>query len=94
MRNRSRLLLRLSAVLAIAVTAGWRAPSVAGTATTCPATSYICNECPSNLQAACTIQCRTAGGPTCVPLSEKCEITGDGGCSISSQSVMCVCATD
>jgi len=93
MINRGRLLLRLTAVMAIAASVGWGAPSVAQTEMTCPTTSWICNVCPTNKQQACTTQCRIVGGSGCFGIPQNCSRTGLGGCSPSSPSLLCVCST-
>jgi hypothetical protein len=92
MINRGRLLLRLMAVMAIAASVGWSAPSVGQTKMTCPTLSFICNVCPANKQAACTTQCRIVGGSGCFGIPQNCSPTGEQGCSPSSPSLLCVCS--
>jgi hypothetical protein len=93
MLNRGRLWIRLAAVTAIAASVVWGAPSVAQKETTCPSVVWICNMCPSNKQAACNTRCMEAGGPSCFGDPGTCGITSNGGCSPSSTSLVCLCAT-
>ena len=94
MKHRSRLLIRVAAVMAIAASFGWSAPSVAVAASTCPPFTWICNQCPTNKQAACDRQCEIVGGQFCFGNPQSfCQITsGTNGCSPTSPSLLCECA--
>jgi hypothetical protein len=92
MISRGRMWLRLIAMVGIAASLEWGAPSVAQAGMVCPMVVWVCNMCPSNKQQACNTQCMENGGPSCFGDPGQCEITSNGGCSTSSTSLVCLCA--